>query len=412
MLTKELAIFEFEGERIKPDRLTRKSHGHYLAYAGQMLRVYAEGIGRTRHELHGAIRQIFADEPDCPPARIEAFCKLLDEARISEYETDRRGKAAGLRSRVFRLAAPHHPLVVCKEQLFDHGEQETKQAIAGALGRPSWQSIEAELFADVLEFNRLMSFAGYPDAEALLSRYNVAQTQAALFYATRLVIRARSDFQRIATHAKLARLLHNIIPPPGGVAGGEYTFILDGPASVLRETRRYGYNLARFLPALLSCRDWRMEAEILFKPYGRKARLALSSASGLKSEMPPPDEFDSSVEETFARKWGEESRNGWSLKREAAILQRKQTAFVPDFALRHEDGRNALLEIVGFWTPEYLQAKIEKLKLFAQEHIILAVAEGVARKWENPPQNMVLYKTALKLNDVLAALEQNAPKGS
>jgi len=28
--------------------------------------------------------------------------------------------------------------------------------------------------------------------------------------------------------------------------------------------------------------------------------------------------------------------------------------FVPDFTFRHEDGTQACLEIVGFWTPEYL----------------------------------------------------------
>jgi predicted nuclease of restriction endonuclease-like RecB superfamily len=99
---------------------------------------------------------------------------------------------------------------------------------------------------------------------------------------------------------------------------------------------------------------------------------------------------------------------GWLGIEEARILQRKQTAFVPDFAFRHDDGRKVFLEIVGFWTPEYLRAKIEKLKLFDDEHIILAVAKAVGEKLPVMSQEVILYKSALKLNDVLAALAREA----
>ena len=323
---------------------------------------------------------------------------------MAQYQTDRRGRAAALRLKVFTLAGPMHPLVEVRDRLFEHAEAEAKQSIARQLGRSSWAQVEPELFADVFECNRLVQFTGYASPEALLSRYNVAQAQAALFRATRLRIEARVDFQRIVTHAKLARLLHDIRPGPG--AG--YTIILDGPASVLRETRRYGADMAKFLPALLSCRDWRLQAEVRLRSYGPVLRLELSSESGLKGQMPPPPEFDSSVEAAFARKWGTEARNGWSLRRAGRILQRGQTVFVPDFVLNHADGREILLEIVGFWTPEYLRAKIQKLKLFEGQSILLAVAERVASKWKDRPAGLILYKTALKLNDVLEALDQVA----
>jgi predicted nuclease of restriction endonuclease-like RecB superfamily len=124
--------------------------------------------------------------------------------------------------------------------------------------------------------------------------------------------------------------------------------------------------------------------------------------------MAAPPEFDSSVEEAFAKKWGTEAREGWSLRRAGRILQRGQTVFVPDFVLNHLDGREVLLEIVGFWTPEYLQAKIEKLKLFEDQGILLAAAGKVASKWKDKPAGLILYKSALKLDAVLEAL--NAPR--
>jgi predicted nuclease of restriction endonuclease-like RecB superfamily len=405
MLTKELAIFELDRDRLVPERLTRQRHGHYVGYAREMLRLYEEGIGRTRRELHARVKAVFRGEPDCPPRRIEAFCKLLDEEKVAEYETDPRGAAAVLRLKVFTLAGPMHPLVEERDRLFEHSETEAKENIARQLGRSKWAEIEPELFADVFECNRLKRFSGYAGPEALLSRYNVAQAQAALFLATRLFIEARADFQRIVTQAKLARLLHDIRPGPGE----GYTIILDGPASVLRETRRYGADMAKFLPALLSCRDWRLRAEIRLRSYGAPLRLELSSESGLKGRMAAPPEFDSSVEEAFARKWGTEARDGWSLRRAGRILQRGQTVFVPDFVLNHLDGREVLLEIVGFWTPEYLQAKIEKLKLFEDQGILLAAAEKVASKWKDRPAGLILYKSALKLDAVLEALGAPTP---
>ena len=93
------------------------------------------------------------------------------------------------------------------------------------------------------------------------------------------------------------------------------------------------------------------------------------------------------------------------MKRAGGILQRKQTAFVPDFVFQHDDGRKVFLEIIGFWTPEYLRAKVEKLKIFEDEHIILAVAKSVKENLPLMAQKVISYKSALKLNDVLAALK-------
>jgi hypothetical protein len=52
--------------------------------------------------------------------------------------------------------------------------------------------------------------------------------------------------------------------------------------------------------------------------------------------------------------------------------------FLPDFTLRHADGREALIELVGFWTPEYLEAKARKVAAAHLDHLILVVYRGLA----------------------------------
>ncbi len=409
MLTREHAIYALDGNSVVPDRLMTKTHAHYVGMAEAMLTIYRNGIGKPRYELHTAVRRLFDKDPDCRPQRIEAFFKLLDDPPGTKFDTDTRGKAAALRCKVFRLGSKFHPLVEHKEGLFEYEEGPVKAQIAQEVGYNSWVELEPELFTDVFEYNRLLSFAGFDKPQELLSRYNVAQVQVALFNATRLTVRARTDFKQIITQAKLARLLHAITAPPPENSQGEYIIEFAGPASVLIETRRYGVDMAKFLPGLLACRDWSMHAEIHIPRHRRPLQLDLSPTDKLNTHVLPPEKFDSAIEESFDSKWGSEKREGWLLKREGDILNRAQTVIIPDFSFYHDDGRRAYLEIAGYWTPEYIRNKSEKLKLFADAPIILALPETAARKWPDMPQNILLYKTALKINAVLETLERVAP---
>jgi predicted nuclease of restriction endonuclease-like RecB superfamily len=397
MLTSEHAIVEYESGRAVPDRLVTGKHRHYPQYAQRMLEIYRNGIGRQRRELHRQVEAVFAEEPDCPIRRIQAFCKLLDDKSV--YQTDSRGQAAQLRLKVFSLAAKLHPLVTAPDRLFEHAEAETKAKIAAQLGMP-WPEIEAGLYADVMAFQRMESFEGYPDGPSLLSRYNVAQLQACLYRAESITVEATADFKTILRYAKLARLLHEIRP----LGPSRYRITFSGPASILRETRSYGVNFARFLPALLACKGWRMSA-IIQTPWKTKARLELSDRDGFKSHLPSAEEFDSTVEEAFAAKFGPE-RDGWRLIREGEVLHQGQSAFVPDFVFRHQDGTQVLMEIVGFWTPEYLASKRQTLRHFRERRILIALPERSVREDAAVGDNVILYKTALKLQPVLEALER------
>jgi predicted nuclease of restriction endonuclease-like RecB superfamily len=397
MLTRDLAIADYDKSRVLPDRLNRRSHAHYSAYAAQMLQVYRNGIGRTRQELHRAVHAVFAAETDCPIRRIDAFCKLLDAA--STFAQGRRGLAADLRRFVFRQAAPLHPLVRSADRLFQHEEAQAKGAIALEL-ELSWEEVDQQLFADVAECHRLRAFEGYPSGEALLARYNVAQVQVALFRAVEMVVLATDDFKTILRYAKLARLMHTI----RRLDEGRYKIRFDGPASVLRGTRRYGVAMARFLPALIACRGWRLHAVLETRRPGWLISLDLSPADGLHSHLPPPREFDSGMEETFARRWGDK-REGWSLEREGDFLHQGQKVFVPDFVLRHDDGRAVFLEIVGFWTPEYLQAKFQTLRAFGNQPILVAVAGPAGRQMADLPAGAIRFKSTLRPEVVLERLK-------
>ena len=396
MLTSEHVIVDYSAGRAIPDRLDRGRHGHYLEHARRVLEVYRHGAGRPRRELHRRVEAVFAAEPDCPTRRIQAFCKLLDDK--SSYQSDPRGQASRLRIRLFSAAGRYHPLVTRPDRLFEHGEAEVKARLAAELSM-TWPQIEEGLYSDVAAHQRLEAFEGYADAAALLARYNVAQLQACLFRARSMTVEADDDFKTILRYAKLARLLHEIAP----AGPGRYRMTFSGPASVLRQTRRYGVNLARFLPALLACKHWRMNA-VIDTPWKTTATLALTSRDGFSAHLPSPEEFDSKVEENFAARFGPQ-RDGWTLVREGEVLHDRQVVFVPDFLFRHDDGTRVLMEIVGFWTPEYLESKRQTLRRFARHRILIALPERSLRPSARPGPGVVPYKTALKVKPVLEALD-------
>jgi uncharacterized protein len=83
---------------------------------------------------------------------------------------------------------------------------------------------------------------------------------------------------------------------------------------------------------------------------------------------------------------------------------------VPDFRLVHPDGRSVLLEIVGYWRPEYLRKKFAQVRRAGREDIILTISErlnleraGVRR--EDLPTRVVWFKDLILPKAVLAMLE-------
>ncbi|MEQ9569087.1 MAG: DUF790 family protein [Longimicrobiales bacterium] len=127
----------------------------------------------------------------------------------------------------------------------------------------------------------------------------------------------------------------------------QYRLEITGPAAgFVARPQRYGVRLARVLPALLRAPAARVEARVHHE--GRVLTLSVDGVDhrGRRGWGRP---LDSRMEEDLAavlrEKIGEE-REGWTLVREdTPVMLAGGGVFLPDFTLRHRDGREAL---VGF----------------------------------------------------------------
>jgi predicted nuclease of restriction endonuclease-like RecB superfamily len=401
MLTKQQAAFEVDDSgQVIADRIWKNKHPGYLQYAEELLALFRNGIGKTRQELELEVERILDKDQGCPLRRTKAFFKLLED--VSVFDTDKGHKAWKLRKQVMELSAQYHPLRRLSGGIWGKDEIEVKKEIAQKLGK-SWNDIEASLFNDIRQFHPLRRFDGYSDAAELLNRYNVAQCQAVLYNCTRLRVEARSDFKKILRHAKLAQLLHEITR----MSEGHYRFEFYGPASLLADTQRYGTCMAKFLPSLLRCTGWKLEADLKLGNW--QVKFPLSPEDKLCPSWPEEDEYDSSIEKGFAVKWGDKPRDGWSLSHETEILWEAQSVFTPDFVLHHVDGQRVHLEIAGFWTPEYIEHKKQTLAKFKTASILLAAPEDCAEHYRELGVPLIVYKSALKLEPMMEALKSFRP---
>ncbi len=409
MLTAALRVYHWDRRTssICSDRLEDEA----LPALQPALAVYRARVGQTRGQVRNAARPALKG---LRPDRVEPVVKLLDD--VATYEWPSAARCAERRLEVFERAAASHPLL-------DVGAAEALLATAGAPPPAGNAEAVALLYADYPEYHRLAAFPSDYTTEALRADYDLAQAQALLYSATRMTVEAGRDFKHILRYARLARLLHRIerlegqpgrrpgrrrrsrVARPVGTADGDgYRFVLDGPNSVLRRTRAYGVDFARFLAALVRLGDWRLRAEIELRPGWRPFTFALSSADGLGVGATPPAEFDSSLEEAVARKFGRE-RDGWRLVREGVVLEMGASILIPDFVFRHEDGTEVLLEIVGYWTPEYLADKLRKLTAVRSVNLVVAVPRRLAVRAGKLPATVLPFKRRLLLRDLLPRLE-------
>ena len=391
MLTKAQRVYHWNrhSNSISSDRLEDDRLPHLM----RAIAVYRARIGDRLGNVRNAAR---AGLNGLRPDRVEAVVKLLDDAATYEWPQGRR--AAERRLRVFQAAAGHHPVL-------DQGAVRSFLRVALDPVSDRHDEVVALLYPDYPDFHRLAAFPDDYAAEDLRADYDLAQAQALLYDAVSVEVEAGSDLGHIVQYARLSRLMHRLRRR----AEGRYTIVFDGPNSLLRQTHAYGVDCAKFLAALVQARDWRMQADIALRTGRRQAAFRLSSSDGLRSRVPAPALFDSALEEDFARKFGEE-RNGWRLKREALLLEAGEHLMVPDFIFMHSDGTEVGLEIVGYWTPEYLAAKFQKLSRVRGVNLLVAVRKTWALKAGALPVEVLPFKTRILLRDLMPRLEAYRPR--
>ena len=440
MLTADLARSRTHEDSIAP-LFVDTDEQRYRETAAELIQIFEEHLGEQKGELEDTIDQLTIADTDYKI--VQGLAKLLKDE--CEFETVAPVEPREIRQRLFKKANESYPIARQPTLGEDTKKLEVYSSVADKLGI-SLKECYQGMYADLEENKRLVRFGHrfsdeYEEGDEsttttrltgdseesyaedtitvdwLLTRYNLALAQAVLYDATEMRIRVWDSFSTVFSYVKLFGLMHRIYPIDSNgrrvsntdVADG-YEATLDGAASLFSKSRKYGIRMANFLPALPLCDRWEMEADIL-DDESASSRPTLSfeldQTDDLSSHYSAQGDFDSDVERTLAQKW-ERSNTDWELVREDDVLDLGAEVMLPDFAIEHPDGRRVVFEIVGFWTPEYLDEKLAKIREADQDNLIIAVSERLdcsSEDFEGMDDRVLWFKSGIHVYDVVELAE-------
>lgn len=381
MLTSDLLVTRISKGKIEP--VYASLDQEHFDIASSVIDIFQSHVRRTHGELEGELEGI--EEINYRLIRglaqiLERRC-VIDQDAVIDPVTARR--------KVFE-----------ESRGFITGIDERKDVLNKVAGNLSLQSddLEKALWADQQD-NLVIKDFQTMSPENLIGQYNLSLTQTLLFKATGMEIQIENNYQEIFRKIKQLGLIYSIL---------DDKVYLDGPISLFRLTEKYGIALAKLLPAVIDSPRWSLKASILRKTMQGK-RIYDFYLDHKRKEIFGEElgkrkiAFDSAIEKDFY----ELTFNGWIVRREPTVLKAGQYAFIPDFSLER-NGTRIYVEIVGFWTPEYLKNKIWKIdNLKEKENLILLVNRNLGCSGsEFKTDNLIFYDKKIPHLEIIKILRR------
>ena len=367
MLTADLVRVSVRKGTVTP-RYIDPACADTIARAEAVVAIYAAHANAPRAALDDALQDLVGEETAFGVTR--GFAKLCDDR--ATWETVAPIDPIELRRHVFLAAADAHPIGTRRSTLHPTTRDDVLRAVGETLG-VSREVVETALYADLKAEQRMTAWRPIAPT-ALIHRYNVALAQGIVLRAhalqIRVAARAPKRVRQVFRVLKFHQLMHQAERD-----GAEWVITVDGPMSLFHQSQRYGVQLANLLPAVLLTEGWRIEAEVDWFKSGERLAFALSPDDGLVSPMRSRATWQSQEEKTLIERLSTH-RSGWRAERRAMIVNLDgRGVLVPDLVLHHTpSGREALLDIVGFWRRGYLERRAELLRAHGPANLILCVS--------------------------------------
>jgi predicted nuclease of restriction endonuclease-like RecB superfamily len=332
---------------------------------------YEESIGTKLGEFDGdEILSLFPDRKTGETAasvmgrfysfRTRRIEELLTEEEYMRLQRNGIETSMDVRLRLFQYLSERHSGFMSSESreelLSDFGEEISLPA----------ERLEESLWLDDDDDKVLVRLVDEPPAD-LAAAYDMEIFSTILMNSYSLTLGPVRDGAVVKFIFRGLRLYGLLFEARSSEEGLEFT--VEGPLTLFRKPSKFGFRLAILLyrlRQLASRKPFSCRYAIEFRKSRKKATL-----EGDISEIPPlswPNVgdlrfslFDSKVEAKVYSTFSTIDLNGWRVEREPEPIILGSSVFIPDFRLRRGDAE-VLLEVVGFWMPEYKKRKGAKLK--------------------------------------------------
>jgi predicted nuclease of restriction endonuclease-like RecB superfamily len=364
MLTGRLLRVRFGRDRIIPSYIDAGAP-EWQEVAERLLVLFRGQEGRTRGELEEDVKETFGSDPQT--LIHQGLAKLLEDR--CEFEVVSGHPPEELRELVFRAAAALR--LSAKSQAMDRATVLTQ--VADEL-KMTPEHVDYGLFADLKSEQQLVKFKDI-SAERLLQRYNVALAQAVLLKSIGVTIHIRNEPPQRYRQLLRAIKFHRLIADLTKTGADSYRLHLDGPLSLFTATQKYGLQLALFLPVVLQCHDFELEAELRWGAEKKPKTFKLTPRDGLVSHLPDTGTYVPPELAMFAQLFKKKVTD-WEIAEETDVIPLGDSFWVPDFRMvQPQSGNVVYLEVLGFWRRSSVEKHLERLKKHAKVAFVLAVSD-------------------------------------
>jgi len=306
---------------------------------------------------------------------------------------------------LFDVGGLRNKIVVEAQRARDVGQFNRSDVIAAVAERFGISAAETNetMFSDLPMERRLILPDPIPDPHSLAMQTNLALAQGLLNVASEITVELYGGARAVVRQVHLRRLLCTAEP----LNSEGVQLKISGAFSLFRHTTMYGHALASILPLLLWCERFDLMARCVLR--GRKVDAHLSSRDPIARGQ-SPQQYDSRIEERFARDFAKTSLD-WDLVREPEPFEAGGTLIFPDFAILHrrDTSKRFLLEIVGFWTPDYLTEKLRRLRELTRTPLILCINRALnCSDGELPVHSRIVwFQKWIEPDEAVAAIENS-----
>jgi len=391
VLTADLVQVKFGRELVEP-RYIRTDRPEDLDLATSLIAIVERNVGRPQRDLDADLTEFLLHR---------GLAKLLVDR--CEFETRADVEPVDLRRHVFETASRAY------REATGHTPERSEILAEAARGLGcDVDAVERTLFADLKDEQILTRFRSVTPSW-LLDRYNVALAQAVLLRASELLVEIRGQsaarYRELFRCMKFFRLLHEV----EGYARTGYRIRLDGPFSVIRSSQRYGLQMASFLPALLHCSDWELEAEVLWGPKRQRRTFRLAAELGLRPYTQARGQWIPDEVQWFEAQF-RKLETDWEVSSDAELVDLGgQGVLIPDFVFTHPpSGRVAHLEILGFWRRGAVDSRLAVLRERGPANLILAVSKELhvgEGRLDDLPGQVYVFRSAPVAREVAKRLD-------
>ena len=399
MLTTDLLRVRRTKGALLPRYLTAAQRRRLKPVAEQLIDIVQRSKGCRRQQLEEALTAVVAQSSDT--SIVAGFRKLLFDR--CDLSTPDGWDAVAARELLFRLAVSKRR-ALAPTQRFDRAA--VVAAAATALNVTP-EVLNQRLYGD-LRHNEVLNRFRKITAAALLDRYDIALAQGVLLRATRVVIELTGESPGRVRQLFRAARFHGLLHRVTRLAAGDYRIELDGPLSLFSAVQKYGLKLALFLPDLLRCKKWHLEAKVLWSKQKHPCNFVLCAADGLRAKSRTLKGVAPELTKFVAG--FEKLKSPWAISLNEEIFALPgETVCVPDLVFENnETGEVVYLEAFGFWSRKAVWQRIETLEKAFPARLILAVGKQLRVSQEmledNESGELYVYKGSMRPRVVLARL--------